>query len=98
MANARFVLKDGTSLTPELEEQLAAEAEAGYDLSKAGRVDLRPGRPPRGDTGGESPRVAVRVPRGVYELAKRRAAAEGRTLSTVLRELLAAYAAGDRVA
>jgi len=98
MANARFVLKDGTPLTPELEEQLAAEAEAGYDLSKARRVDLRPGRPARGDTGGESPRVAVRVPREVYELAKSRAAAEGRTLSTVLRELLAEYAAGDRVA
>jgi hypothetical protein len=93
MANARFVLKDGTPLTPELEEQLAAEAEVGYDLSEAQRVDLRPGRPLRGDAGGESPRVAVRVPRGVYELAKRRAAAEGRTLSTVLRALLAGYAA-----
>lgn len=39
--------------------------------------------------------MAVRVPRGVYELAKGRAAAEGRTLSTVLRELLAGYAAGS---
>ena len=87
MANARFVLKDGTPLTPEPEEQLAAEAEAGYDLSKARRLDLRPGRPRRADPGGESPRVAVRVPRVVYELAKRRAAAEGRTLSIVLREL-----------
>ncbi len=98
MAKARFVLKGGTPLTPELAAQLTAEAEAGYDLSKARRVDLRPGRPSRGQAGGESPRVAVRVPRGVYELAKTRAAAEGRTLSTVLRELLAAYAAGDRVA
>jgi predicted DNA binding CopG/RHH family protein len=97
MAKARFVLKGGTPLAPELEEQLAAEAEVGYDLSKSRRVDLRPGRPSKGDTSGESPRVAVRVPRAVYELAKRRAAAEGRTLSTVLRELLAAYAAGDRV-
>jgi hypothetical protein len=97
MASARFVLRDEPPLTPELEEQFAAEAEAGYDLSKARRVDLRPGRP-RGDTGGESPRVAVRVPRGDYELAKSRAAAEGRTLSAVLRELLAAYAARDRVA
>lgn len=46
MANARFVLKGGTPLTPELAEQLAADAEAGYDLSKAGRVDLRPGAAP----------------------------------------------------
>ncbi len=98
MAKAQFVLKDGTRLTPTLEEQLAQEAEAGYDLSKARRVDLRPGRPSRGQPAGESPRVAVRVPQGVYELAKKRANAEGRTLSTVLRELLAQYAAGDRVA
>ncbi len=98
MAKAQFVLKDGTPLTRELEEQLAAEAEAGYDLSKARRVDLRPGRPSRGQPAGESPRVAVRVPRGVYELAKKRAKAENRTLSAVLRELLSAYAAGDQVA
>jgi hypothetical protein len=98
MAKVQFVLKDGTPLTRELEGQLAAEAEAGYDLSKARRVNLRPGRPTRGQPAGESPRVAVRVPQGVYELAKKRASAEGRTLSTVLRELLAAYAAGDRVA
>ncbi len=98
MAKTQFVLKDGIPLTRELEEQLAAEAETGYDLSKARRVDLRPGRPSRGQPAGESPRVAVRVPQGVYELAKKRATTEGRTLSAVLRELLSAYAAGDRVA
>jgi hypothetical protein len=98
MAKTQFVLKDGTDLTQELEEQLAREAEAGYDLSNARRVELRPGRPARGESFGESPRVAVRVPQRVYTLAKERAAAEPRTLSTVLRELLAEYAAGDRVA
>ncbi|MHB8717747.1 MAG: CopG family transcriptional regulator [Candidatus Dormibacteria bacterium] len=98
MSKARFVLKASTPLTSELEEQLAAEAEAGYDLTKARRVDLRPGRPSKGQAAGESPRVAFRVPRGVYEVAKSRAAAEGRTLSTVLRELLAAYAVDDHVA
>jgi predicted DNA binding CopG/RHH family protein len=98
MAKAQFVLKGGTVLTPELDKQLADEAEAGYDLSKARRVILRPGRPAKGDPVGESPRVAVRVPSHVYEVAKRRATSEGRTLSNVLRELLAQYAAGDRVA
>ena len=98
MAKAQFVLKAGTVLTPELEKQLADEAEAGYDLSKARRVILRPGRPAKGEPRGESPRVAVRVPSQVYVVAKRRAHSEGRTLSAVLRELLAQYAAGDRVA
>ena len=97
MAKVPFVLKGGSVLTPELEAQLAAEAEGGYDLSNARRVHLRPGRPSRGQGIGESPRVAVRVPRAVYELARTRASAEGRTLSTVIRELLAAYV-GDGVA
>jgi hypothetical protein len=95
---AEFVLKDGTILTPKVEKQLADEAEAGYDLSKARRVLLRPGRPAKGQPTGESPRVAVRVPKDVYALARQRARAEGRTLSTVLRELIAQYAGGDRVA
>lgn len=58
-------------------------------------MDLRPGRPSRGQPAGESPRVAVRVPRGIYELAKTRAKAEDRTLSAALRELLSVYAAGE---
>lgn len=98
MAKAEFVLRDGTVLTPELEKQLTAEAEAGYDLSKARRIHLRPGRPSKGQPGGESPRVAVRVPKDVYALAKQRAGAEGRSLSTVLRELIAQYAQGERIA
>jgi hypothetical protein len=97
MAKAEFVLKDGTVLTPELEKQLADEAEAGYDLTQALRIDLRPGRPSRGEPAGESPRVAVRVPKDVYALARRRAGAEGRSLSAVLRELIAHYARGDSV-
>ncbi len=48
MAKAQFVLKDGRLLTRELEEQLAAEAEAGYDLSEARRVDLDRGDRPEG--------------------------------------------------
>ena len=78
-------MKDGTILTPKLETQLADEA--GDNLSKAQRVVLRPGRPAKGQPTGESPRVAVRVPKDVDGLARQRPRAEGRTLSTVLREL-----------
>lgn len=45
----RTFLKSGEELTPELEEELAAEAERGYDLSKARRHHrtrpLLPGSP-----------------------------------------------------
>ena len=85
MAKAEFVLKEGTVLTPELEKQLADEAEAGYDLTRARRIDLRPGRPSKGEPTGESPRVTVRVPKDVYTLARRRAGAEGRSLRSLAR-------------
>jgi hypothetical protein len=42
----------------------------------------------------DSPRVAVRVPWRIHRAANARAATEGRTISEVVRELLAAYAAG----
>jgi hypothetical protein len=39
----RIFLKSGVELTSELEEELAAEAERGYDLSKARwRIRTRP--------------------------------------------------------
>jgi len=45
----RIFLRDGVEFTPELEEELAAEAERGYDLSKARRHlrtrPLLPGSP-----------------------------------------------------
>jgi hypothetical protein len=45
----RIFLSDGVEFTPELEEELVAEAERGYDLSKAKRHyrtrPLLPGSP-----------------------------------------------------
>jgi hypothetical protein len=39
----KIFLKSGVELTPQLEEELAAEAERGYDLSKARwRIRTRP--------------------------------------------------------
>lgn len=39
----KIFLKSGVELTPELEEELAAEAERGYDLSKGRwRIRTRP--------------------------------------------------------
>jgi hypothetical protein len=96
MANRPLRLKSGRVLDEALIDKLAAEAERGYDLSKARRVYLRPGRPAKGEPSGESPRVSSRVPAGVYAAAKARAEGEGLTISDVVREQLAAYAAGPR--
>lgn len=89
-------MKDGALLTPELETELSREATAGYDLSLARRVHLRPGRPAKGEAHGESPKVNTRVPADVYVQARQRAEGEGTTLSAVVRRFLAQYAAGSR--
>lgn len=95
MASRSVKLKSGRLLDQKLIDKLSAEAERGYDLSKATRVFLREGRPARGEEGGESPRVASRIPEPVFRAAKRRATSEGLTVSEVIRALLVGYAAGN---
>ncbi len=87
-------LKGGRVLDQALIRKLSAEAERGYDLSKAKRVILREGRPARGEPTGESPQIASRVPDAVYRAARHRAAEEGLTVSDVVRALLTDYATG----
>jgi len=94
MANRSVKLKNGRVLDTALIEKLSAEAERGYDLSKAKRVILREGRPAHGEPTGESPQIASRVPEAVYHAARHRAAEEGMTVSEVIRTLLTDYAAG----
>jgi hypothetical protein len=84
----RPVLKSGAELTPEVEEALAAEAERGYDLSKARRKFV--GRPPLGDSG-SSPRIAFRLPQKRFNQVRERAEAEDRTISSLAREALTRY-------
>jgi hypothetical protein len=88
MKKKRHVLKSGIEITPEVEEALAAEAERGYDLSKAKRVFV--GRPPLGD-GGTSPRIAFRFPQDKFNEVRERAEAEDRTISSLAREALTRY-------
>ena len=77
--------KSGTAITDELAEQLADEAEAGYDLKhRVGRKSLEGGR-------GHSPRLNFRTTREVYERALERAQAEGKTVSQLARDALEAY-------
>jgi hypothetical protein len=86
---ANLKTKRGTRLTKERVDALAAEAEKGYDLSKAARETVRPGRPSLDR--GVSPRISYRVARNLYARAKAKANAEGRTVSEIAREALERY-------
>ena len=87
---ARTVItKSGRTLTEADIERLADEAERGYDLSTWVH---RPGRPPLEPGLGEpSPRIAVRVPASLHRRVTSQAAAEGRSISQVIRTLLEDY-------
>ena len=80
-------LKDGTPLTEAIAEQLADEAEHGYDLSQGRRV----GRPSLGGRAGQSPRVNFRMSDALHERALERARREGKSVSELAREALENY-------
>lgn len=86
-------LKDGTVLTEEIADELADEAERGYDLSKGRRVI---GRPSLAGGTGHSPRVNVRLTAELAERARARAESEGKTLSELAREAIEAYVGGSK--
>lgn len=81
----KIFLKSGVELTPELEEELAAEAERGYDLSKARR--WHPERPLLAD---EESLAGITFARSEREFnaVRKKAEEEKRPLSDVAREML----------
>jgi hypothetical protein len=80
--------KSGVEITPEIADALAAEAERGYDLSKAKRQLV--GRPSLGG-GGTSPRLSFRLTPELYRIARQRAEVEGRSVSDLAREAVSRY-------
>jgi CRISPR-associated endonuclease/helicase Cas3 len=88
-----FKTAGGDVLTDEIIDELAEEAEGGYDLTKATRVTF--GRPSLG-TAGVSPRVQVRVDPALAEALKARAREEHRSVSEIARTALREYV--ERVA
>jgi hypothetical protein len=80
--------KSGVEITPEMADALAAEAERGYDLSKAERVKV--GRPSLGGDG-TSPRLSFRLTPELYRVARDRAEQEGRSVSDLAREAVDRY-------
>jgi hypothetical protein len=80
--------RSGTKLTKKVIDELADEAERGYDLEKAIRVTV--GRPSLG-TEGVSPRVQVRVDPQLAKALKARAREEHRSVSEIARIALREY-------
>jgi predicted HicB family RNase H-like nuclease len=83
-----WISKSGTVITEEIAEELAQEAERGYDLDRLKRRFV--GRPSLGEKG-VSPRVSFRASPDLYEAAWKRADNEGRSLSDLAREALQRY-------
>jgi len=88
--NANPRTSSGDEITPEIADALAAEAERGYDLSKARRQ--RVGRPSLAGVG-PSPRLSFRTTPDLYRAAQKRAKEEGRSVSDLAREAVARYVA-----
>jgi hypothetical protein len=88
-----LITKSGTRLSEEDIERLADEAERGFDLST---WEPRPGRPRLDPAATEhAPRIAVRLPAALHRRVASRAAAEGLSLSRIVRRLLEEYAEAD---
>lgn len=80
--------KSGTEITPEIADALAAEAERGYDLSKAKRRPV--GRPSLAGRGA-SPRVSFRTTPELYRAVQNRAKEEDRSVSDLAREAVTQF-------
>lgn len=79
--------RGGVEITDELAEQIADEAEAGYDLDRGRMVDVGRGRPSL-SARGTSPQVTFRLSAELRARAEERAEREGKSLSDLAREAL----------
>jgi Ribbon-helix-helix protein, copG family len=77
----------GRELTEEVVAELAAEAEAGYDVDEILR--RRAGRPPMGS--GPASVESVRLDPELLEALNERARADDETTSSVIRKALRSY-------
>jgi hypothetical protein len=78
----------GVEITDQMAEELADEAERGYEISELRRQYV--GRPSLGRRG-ISPRISFRAPDNLFKEAQRRADKEERSLSDLAREALTRY-------
>lgn len=83
-----WMTKSGRVITEEIAEEMADEAERGFDPSELRRQFV--GRPSLGENG-TSPRISFRGSPELLDAAQRRADDEGRSLSDLARDALTRY-------
>jgi hypothetical protein len=81
------VARDGTVITDEVAEELAREAEAGYDIDPL-QVRPGPGRKSLAGGSGKSPRVNVRLSQELYDRLAAIAEELGQSISDLTREAI----------
>lgn len=84
----KIFLKSGVELTPELEEELAAEAERGYDLSKARLHYLDR---PVISKDEQLPQITLTISSDELNALRKRAEEEGRRITDLAHEALERY-------
>jgi hypothetical protein len=78
-----------TELTAEYEQQLAADAERGFDPGEL--AHRRAGRPSLSGSSGHSSRLGLRVDDDTYESIRRLAELQHRKVSDIIREAIHRY-------
>lgn len=86
------ISRSGVAITDELADELADEAEHGYELEQGKIVHTGRGRPSLSGRQ-TSPQVTFRIPAKLREQADKRAADEHKTVSELAREALERYLA-----
>jgi predicted HicB family RNase H-like nuclease len=89
MAKDHGKLKNGTPVDDEMVEQLANEAEAGYDLDEISRRRAAGGRPAMGS--GPASVESVRLDPELKKELLLRASRDGVSISEVIRQALRTY-------
>jgi len=84
----KIFLRSGVEFTPELEEELAAEAERGYDLSKARRHYLDRPLVSKDD---KSPKITLTISPSQLDALSKRAEEEDRRITDLAHEALRLY-------
>ncbi len=82
-----FVTKSGETITEEIADKLAREAEAGYDIDPR-QVRPGPGRKSLAGGAGKSPAIQLRLAPDVYERVRAAADEAGESLSDFVRDAI----------
>jgi hypothetical protein len=83
-----FVTRSGELITDDIADELALEAEAGYDIDELAKVRPGPGRKSLAGGAGKSPAINLRLAPDTYQRLTPAAANAGETISDIVRDAI----------